>query len=231
MGWLSALFGPRENPIEWVAQGAQIIDVRQASEFQSGHAKGAKNIPLDQLSVKIGKAVKSKDDAIVLCCRSGARSSAARRMLKRQGYTKLLNAGPWTALKTLFLAISLSSMVACAQQPNTADQDPNSPHLSAMQFQVLASETDAVVVDIRTPGEWQGGIIEGALMINFYDADFVKKIKAIDAPYGILLYCRSGNRSGQALQILEKSGVESVRHLGGGIMAWQRAGASLVRPE
>ena len=229
MGWLSALFGPRENPKEWVAQGAKIIDVRQPTEFQCSHVKGAKNIPLDQLSVKIGKVTQSKDDALVLCCRSGARSSAAKRMLKRQGYTKLLNAGPWTTLKTLFLALTLSTTVACAQ--SAEGEAGNSSNLNVTQFEQAQSGTEAIVVDIRTAGEWEAGVIDGAILIDFYDPEFLAKVKTLDTSGGLLLYCRSGNRSGQAIQMLQRAGIENVRHLSGGIMAWERAGNRLAYPD
>ena len=79
---------------EVLAQGAVIIDVRSAGEFAGGHAKGAVNIPLDQLDAKIAK-VKSYKKPIVVCCASGMRSSRAKSLLASHGITDLYDAGGW----------------------------------------------------------------------------------------------------------------------------------------
>ena len=71
-----------------------IIDVRTPAEFAAGHVDGAINIPLEVIGQQITslKDLK-KDSTIVLYCRSGKRSEAARATLAGQGYTKVVNAG------------------------------------------------------------------------------------------------------------------------------------------
>jgi rhodanese-related sulfurtransferase len=75
-----------------------LIDVREPSEFTSGSIPGAKNIPLSQLSGRLGEI--PKDSRVFLYCRSGMRSKNAARTLSKNGYTKLahLNGGisAWT---------------------------------------------------------------------------------------------------------------------------------------
>lgn len=90
--------GPKVNIGELIANGAVIIDVRTRGEFSSGHAKGAVNVPLDQLAEYL-KKLKSKEDVIITCCASGMRSASAKNFLKRQGYKHVHNAGPWMTLK------------------------------------------------------------------------------------------------------------------------------------
>ena len=80
-------------------QGAQIIDVRSPGEFASGSSKGSINIPLDQLEMQLNKLDKNRP--IVLCCASGARSGMAAMILKKNGFTNVVNAGPWTNVATL----------------------------------------------------------------------------------------------------------------------------------
>ncbi len=77
---------------ELIKAGAKIIDVRSAAEFSAGHYEGAVNISLDSLSGKMGKLGK-KDAPYVLYCASGARSSAAVIMLRKNGFTNVVNAG------------------------------------------------------------------------------------------------------------------------------------------
>lgn len=89
--------GPKIDMAELIAKGAVIVDVRTPGEFQSGHAKGSINIPLDQLAA-ISKKVKNREQPIITCCASGMRSASAKMYLKKQGYVSVYNAGPWFTL-------------------------------------------------------------------------------------------------------------------------------------
>lgn len=79
-----------------ISKGAQIIDVRTPSEFASGHVKGSINVPLQQLQTQIVK-IKKMNCAVILCCQSGMRASAAKSALKAQGI-EVYNAGSWRNL-------------------------------------------------------------------------------------------------------------------------------------
>ena len=74
--------------------GALLIDVRSPSEFTLRHNPNSRNIPLDQLNVEMKHLDKSKP--IILCCASGSRSAMAVGILKRNGFTNVVNAGPWS---------------------------------------------------------------------------------------------------------------------------------------
>jgi len=99
MGILSALFGTKTKVDfgDLIEQGAIIIDVRTSAEYQNGHLKGSKNIPLDKLMTQISKI--SKDQPIITVCASGMRSASAKGMMKKAGYTNVHNGGSWTNLK------------------------------------------------------------------------------------------------------------------------------------
>ncbi len=90
--------GESVNHKQLVAEGAIIIDVRSPSEFQSGHAKGAVNIPLDTLANNLTK-IKGYKKPLVLCCASGMRSGRAASLLKSKGLTDVYNAGAWVNLR------------------------------------------------------------------------------------------------------------------------------------
>lgn len=77
-------------------QGALMIDVRSESEFASGHASGSINIPLQTLTQ--GSKDLPKDQNIIVCCASGMRSSMAKKILMKNGFKKIYNAGSWTSL-------------------------------------------------------------------------------------------------------------------------------------
>lgn len=64
-----------------------LVDVREPHEFSSGHIRGAKNIPLGQMSTRLDEL--DKDAEVILVCRSGNRSGQAARILKRSGFQKV----------------------------------------------------------------------------------------------------------------------------------------------
>lgn len=87
---------------------------------------------------------------------------------------------------------------------------------------------DLVVLDVRTAEEFADGHIEGAVMLDFYDPDFAAQIADLDPDVPYLLYCRSGNRSGQTAEIMEQLGFADVADVDGGILAWTDAGQPVV---
>lgn len=100
MSFLSSLLGlgqDTEQVQHYITQGALILDVRSRQEFNSGHVKGSKNIPLPELDNKIGSL---KNRKVVTVCLSGARSGSAASTLKQHG-VDAINGGPWTNVNAL----------------------------------------------------------------------------------------------------------------------------------
>ncbi|MBZ4420225.1 rhodanese-like domain-containing protein [Myxococcus sp. RHSTA-1-4] len=79
-----------------VEAGATLVDVRTPEEFASGHLPGALNIPVDELSRRLGE-LGSPEKPLVVYCRSGARSTRAEQLLKERGFQQVLNLGPMWA--------------------------------------------------------------------------------------------------------------------------------------
>jgi rhodanese-related sulfurtransferase len=90
----------------------------------------------------------------------------------------------------------------------------------------------AVLIDVREPGEWSGGVVEGALLLPLSDLQGKRGLweKPLADARGreLVLYCRSGNRSGIAAGILEKEGWTVWN--AGGFSAWMRDGQKVVKP-
>jgi rhodanese-related sulfurtransferase len=83
---------------------------------------------------------------------------------------------------------------------------------------------DLVVLDVRTPEEFAEGHLDGAVLVDFYATDFVDQLAALDTDVPYLVYCRSGNRSGETLGVMEQLGFSSAVDVDGGIVAWSGAG-------
>ncbi len=99
----------------------------------------------------------------------------------------------------------------------------NYKNLDPTEFKAaLAATKDAVVLDVRTPAEIAAGKIEGALEIDFFSADFAQRLLALDKDKTYFVYCRSGNRSGQACAFMAQNGFDHTPvNLAGGMMAWE----------
>jgi phage shock protein E len=93
---------------------------------------------------------------------------------------------------------------------------------------IAAAPDDLVILDVRTPEEFNEGHIDGAVLIDFYRDDFSAQLAELDPDVPYVLYCRSGNRSGQTTAIMEELGFQSVQDVDGGSLAWQAAGLPLV---
>ncbi len=97
MGLISSIFGNKTQAIEeYKAKGAIVIDVRSTGEFQGGHVKGAKNIPLPDLEKRKNEILHYKKP-VVFCCASGMRSGSATSIMKKEGLD-CINGGGWMSV-------------------------------------------------------------------------------------------------------------------------------------
>lgn len=88
----------------------------------------------------------------------------------------------------------------------------------------------AAVIDVRTPAEYAGGHLEGALNIDVQGVDFAAEIETLDKSANYVIYCRSGNRSGQAIAQMQSLGFTGVLTNGGGVdAAAQATGLAIVQ--
>lgn len=90
------------------------------------------------------------------------------------------------------------------------------------------SSQEVVVLDIRTPEEFAAGHIADSVMIDFYSPDFRAQLDELDKDASYLVYCRSGNRSSQAMPLFKDLGFTTVSELEGGIITWAEAGLPLT---
>ena len=87
--------------------------------------------------------------------------------------------------------------------------------------ELVANDRMAVIIDVRTPLEWRGGIIENAQLLNVLKPkSFRAKIMLFEKEKNYYVYCRSGIRSVTACKILESAGFEITFNLQGGILDW-----------
>ena len=81
-----------------IKQGALLIDVRSAEEYEGGHIEGSLNIPHSEIATLADAIGPEKDQAVVFYCRSGGRAGRAQEALEDLGYTGIFNASGYDAL-------------------------------------------------------------------------------------------------------------------------------------
>lgn len=74
--------------------------------------------------------------------------------------------------------------------------------------------SQVIIIDVRTREEYAQGHLEGALLLDVTDGQFYTALSTLDTRARYLLYCRSGNRSGQAEHIMRQAGFDRVTNLG-----------------
>ena len=100
--------------------------------------------------------------------------------------------------------------------------------MNVSEFSKKITEAGVITVDVRTPGEFMTGHIQGAQNIDFESGNFENEISTLDKNGTYAVYCRSGNRSGQAVAIMHDAGFHNVYNLNGGIIDWTNSGMMLV---
>lgn len=84
----------------------------------------------------------------------------------------------------------------------------------------------AFLLDVREPSEWNEAHVEGAVLIPL--GELSARVSEIPADQDVLIICRSGNRSGQARDLLRAAGLNRTTSIDGGINAWMSAGLPVV---
>jgi rhodanese-related sulfurtransferase len=127
-------------------------------------------------------------------------------------------------MKKVFAFISsLLLLVGCSTSTAGATD------MDVVEFSKKITESGVVILDVRTPGEFAEGFIEGAQMIDFQSGNFETEIGSLDKDVTYAVYCRSGNRSGQAVKIMQDAGFLNLFNLEGGVIDWANQGMPLVK--
>ncbi len=125
------------------------------------------------------------------------------------------------------------SIGACSSGQPAASASPQSDSVAVAQAKVntkitpadytaqFGPDVDHILIDVRTPQEFASGHIPGA--VNIAVEELAQRLNEVPQDKPVVLYCRSGNRSGQAAQILDRAGYGQIYDLGA-IITWAEQG-------
>ncbi len=128
-------------------------------------------------------------------------------------------------LSVIFLGFILLSPTVKSDQQFTAV----SPEEASALIEKHKGDSDFVILDIRTPGEYQSGHIENSIMIDFYSKTFSEEVNRLDKRNTYLIHCRSGNRSTRSMELFKKLKFQKIYHLSPGINGWKSEGLPVVQ--
>jgi rhodanese-related sulfurtransferase len=123
--------------------------------------------------------------------------------------------------KVITILASVLLLAGCSSSSSAID-------LSVSEFSNKVTEAGIITLDVRTPGEFNEGHIDGALLIDFQSGNFENEIASLDKSKTYAVYCRSGNRSGEAVKVMSDAGFTNLYNLNGGVIDWANAGLPLV---
>ena len=135
---------------------------------------------------------------------------------KLTGYILVLN--------LVFIGFILPS---CSAQQNGTITALSAREASTL-IEKLQGDSDFIILDIRTPGEYHSGHLKNAVMIDYYSKSYMENIGRLDREKAYLVYCRSGNRSARSMDLFKKLQFKKVYHLSSGINSWYAAGLPVI---
>jgi rhodanese-related sulfurtransferase len=128
--------------------------------------------------------------------------------------------------RLLYLALALSVVASVLLAPSLLPQGGYGDVTVQKARNLIEDKPDLVILDVRTASEYDEGHIEGA--VNIPVQELSVRFDELSIEDELLVYCRTGNRSAQAVDILLDLGFTKIYHMNEGITGWIEAGYPVV---
>ncbi len=163
---------------------------------------------------------------------SKKRSRPTKQDRSKQDRSKNLKL--WGGLAVLAVLVAVGGFLILRQASNAPDgsgsvgNSTNNYPLTVTPGEAAARrDSGAFILDVRTSAEWQDGHIPGATLIPL--AELQNRLNELPRDKPIVVVCHSGNRSGQARDLLRNAGFLQVTSMAGGMNEWQAQGLPTVK--
>ncbi len=194
-----------------------ILDVRTPEEFAEEHIDNAINLDFRSENFQDELNILDKNKTYLIYCRTGGRSECALDMMAELDFREVYN---MSGGLTEWVAAGLPT----AQETPTQITESITPQEAFALIQENQDNPDFVIIDVRTPEEFAEEHIENAINLDYYSKTFRDELNKLDKNKKYLIYCRSGNRSGKALDIMAELNFREVYNILDGIIAWKAEG-------
>jgi hydroxyacylglutathione hydrolase len=196
---------PLLRVLEMQRAGAQVLDVRDPVEFADGHLAGSINIGLGGQYATWAGTVLDASRAIVIVAEPGREEEAATR-LGRIGFDSVAG----------YLEGGMQSL------ESRPDLLARTERLTAgLLAEDLRLPAPPLVVDVRSPREWNTKHIDGSLNLPLNHLE--ERLQEIPRDRTVVVACAGGYRSSIAASLLQRQGLDRIVELAGGMAAWEAA--------
>lgn len=190
--------------------GAQVLDVRDAIDYEGAHLKGVTNIALSGKYATWCGTVLNHERPIIVIAEPGDEEEAIMR-LGRIGFDNIVG----------YLDGGMTSVGSQIDLLTTTDR------ITAQALNELrADDRPSFIIDVRTEKEWNGSHIEDSVNIPLNHLQERATELPVDVP--VVIHCQGGYRSAIGVSLLEQAGIENVMDLVGGFNAWKTFGLPCV---
>ena len=200
--------------IDRTPDGLLIIDVRSAEDYAQTHLPGAAHADVRADDFRDRVATLDRDAPYVVYCKEGNRSQDALDVMRELGFREVYE------IDGGIIAWVEAGMPIVVPEAASLETVPPAEAYGVVQ----EAPEGLVILDVRTPEEFADARVPGAINLDFYAADFADQLARLDRTVPYVLYCRSGNRSGSTLSLMEQLGFQEVYDVDGGIVGWSEAG-------
>ena len=125
-----------------------------------------------------------------------------------------------------FLVLTILLLLVIGNPPQVLGQETDvksDKYLNEPEdFKSSIEKKNAVILDVRTPEEFEEAHVVGAINIDYKNESFRNDVGKLDKGKKYYIYCRSGKRSANSRKIMNELGIKKVYDLNGGIIAWKK---------
>ena len=194
-----------------VAQGALVLDTRNADDFEKGFIKRSINIGLEgQFAVWVGTLL-DINRPVVLVTKPGTEAEAILRMA-RVGFEKVSG----------YLVGGFEAWAAAGKAIDRVAS------ITPEEFATMSKDGQHAILDVRKPGEIQSGFVKGAQLVSLQE--LASQLSMLDQSKECLVHCAGGYRSMVAVSILKANGIHNVKNVYGGFGKIKNTDATIVVP-
>ena len=119
------------------------------------------------------------------------------------------------------IIVLFSLLISCGSSGQINPQEVAADELKELLTQ------DILLVDVRTPNEYQQGRIPGSRLVNYRDADFAAKVAQLEIDKPVAVYCAAGTRSTNAMKAFQDAGFKTIYNYKGGFGDWKKRGEDI----
>jgi phage shock protein E len=127
------------------------------------------------------------------------------------------------------VALAVAAIVSVALLAGCSSSNEVTKKVDPVEFSEVIAQPGVIILDVRTPEEFNAGHIANAININIADSDFSSEVSKLDKNATVAVYCRSANRSAVATNEMAELGFTDMYDMQGGIIDWEAAGGPVVQ--